>query len=159
MLHKARCRFGRWTCNHDSFSSTTKTRILDLGAGERGRTRRCSSLAVGACVPRRLCWLGHLSLLPGHMSRRVDREEEGGCGGLVAMGAAGWVVNWWLGAIPRMDSVIAFLDASGRPARLEWMNGRAIYDQTRRWTTRTTAAIAVPACATAMPEVCSTLIV
>ena len=36
MLHKARYRFGRWTCNHDSFSNTTKTRISELGAGREG---------------------------------------------------------------------------------------------------------------------------
>ena len=35
-LHKARYRFGRWTCNHDSFSNTTKTRISALGAGREG---------------------------------------------------------------------------------------------------------------------------
>ena len=42
------------------------------------------------------------------------------------MGAAGWVVNWWLGAIPRMNSVTAFLGNLGRkrpdsaPGMGEW---------------------------------------
>jgi hypothetical protein len=132
MLHKARYCFGRWTCNHDSFSNTTKTRILDVcRQGERGRTRCCSSLAESSC----LCATQRGSAgsvichwLPGQMSWRVGRKRGCGHWWLLWAPAAGWVVNWWLGAIPRTNSAFGFLGCK-RTARLEWMNGRVICDR------------------------------
>jgi hypothetical protein len=53
----------------------------------------------------------------------ASREDERLWSLVVVMGVVGWVVNWWLGAIPRMNGVFGFLGCKrmdSAPGMDEW---------------------------------------